>query len=365
MNHQSPATPTRRRRTTLTDVAHAARVSYQTVSNVINAPERVRPETAAKVRRAIDELGFTPHATARQLRSGQSFNIGVRLVPVHEGISGAVLDEFLHALTESAQEAGYRVMLFTAADDSAEIARYRELHDQGQVDGFVLTATHPNDPRTRYLLDHEIPFVTFGRPWEPDGHEHWVDVDGSTGIREAMDALARAGHERIGFVGWPAGSGVGDERQAAWAAATGDQSLIERREDIIAEGADALHALAARGATAVVCVSDTLALGAFTAARTLSHGGTRPPAIVGFDDSVVARSLGFSSIAQPLGDVARRCLTTLLATLRPGTKTAAATAPKTTPATAPSLLPSRFIERPTPETPEAPETPEVIQGETP
>ncbi|HMO09989.1 MAG TPA: LacI family transcriptional regulator, partial [Actinotalea sp.] len=67
----------------------------------------------------IDELGYRPHAAARQLRTRRSRVLGLRLEPTRDGINGAVLDRFTHALTEQAQIRGYRIMLFTAPDDAA------------------------------------------------------------------------------------------------------------------------------------------------------------------------------------------------------------------------------------------------------
>ena len=61
-----------------------------------------------------------------------------------------------------------------------------------------------------------MPFVTFGRPWgAPDTHS-WVDVDNAAGTAMATRHLLDAGHRRIGFLGWPAGSGVGDARRDGW-----------------------------------------------------------------------------------------------------------------------------------------------------
>ena len=120
-------------------------------------------------------------------------------------------------------------MLFTAPDDEAEIGQYGELVDVLGVDAFVVTSTHHGDPRTRWLRDNDLPFVTFGRPWgagrrrprrAPGTADHaWVDVDGAVGTRAATEHLLDLGHRRIAFIGWPRGSDVGDDRRAGWARA--------------------------------------------------------------------------------------------------------------------------------------------------
>ncbi|WP_298457033.1 LacI family DNA-binding transcriptional regulator [uncultured Cellulomonas sp.] len=324
------------RRPTLATVAARAAVSRQTVSNALNAPHLVHPETLERVLGAVAELGYRPHGAARQLRTRRSGVVGLRLEPTADGISGAVLDRFLHSVTEQAQLRGYRVMLFTAADDDAEIDQYGELVDVLGVDAFVLTSTHHGDPRTRWLSASDVPFVTFGRPWattsaddrDPaDVADHaWVDVDGAVGTRAAVEHLLDLGHRRIAFIGWPSGSDVGDDRRRGWeramraAGATGDEELDRLSISVVdgvGTGVLAAERLLSRAQpTAFVCASDSLALGALSASRTLAAAASGDqPAVVGFDDTPVARAVGLSSVAQPLTEAAGRAFELLLAQL--------------------------------------------------
>ena len=322
------------RRPTLATVAARAAVSRQTVSNALNAPHLVHPDTLERVLGVVAEVGYRTHGAARQLRTRRSRVIGLRLEPTADGISGAVLDRFLHAVTEQAQLRGYRVMLFTAPDDEAEIDQYGELVDVLGVDAFVVTSTHHGDPRTRWLRDNDLPFVTFGRPWgpdpdDPDGArsaapiEHaWVDVDGAVGTRAATEHLLELGHRRIAFIGWPGGSDVGDDRRGGWARTMRSAGLDADEVAALTLGvvdgvgtgaAAAERLLASAGPTAFVCASDSLALGALSVARSLPAAATGgQPAVVGFDDTPVARAVGLSSVAQPLTEAAGRTFTLLL-----------------------------------------------------
>src|SRR5690242_4042330 len=97
---------------TITDVASAAKVSRQTVSNALNSPHRVRPETLARVLDVIDELGYVPNRVARSLRTRVSRQIGYRLDrECADGVS-FLQDQFLHALTRAAEDEGYLLLLF-------------------------------------------------------------------------------------------------------------------------------------------------------------------------------------------------------------------------------------------------------------
>ncbi|GAA5200438.1 LacI family DNA-binding transcriptional regulator [Rugosimonospora acidiphila] len=302
---------------TIATVAHHAQVSRQTVSNVLNSPHLVREETRGRVLAAIETLGYRANQAARQMRTGRSRLIAVRIEPANDGINGSILDRFLHGLTEAAAPAGYRIMLYTATGDDNEIATYDDLLASYDLDAFVLTSTHHGDARTTWLAEHDIPFVTFGRPWgAPDRHP-WVDVDGAAGTAEATERLIAAGHRRIGFIGWPTGSGVGDNRREGWYAAMRaadlDPSGLERRvDDGVAEGRrSAQDLLAGAGPTALVCASDSLALGALRA------DARAPVAVIGFDDTPVAQAISLTSVGQPLAESAASCVE-LLARLLDG-----------------------------------------------
>lgn len=325
-NESSQSVP----RPTLASVARIAGVSRQTVSNVLAAPERVSPATLAHVQEIIKQVGYRPNLAARQLRTGRSRVIGFRLYPVTDGINGAVLDRFLHALTEQAQADGYRIVLFTADDDADEVLQYRSLLDTTDIDAFVLSSTHHGDVRTQWLCDEGIPFVTFGRPWaidvDPDQAKHsWVDVDGAAGTMAATGDLWDRGHRRIGYLGWPEGSGVGDERRRGWAEALAQRgatasdiaALDHGTLDGVRNGEVAATALIESAApTAIVCASDSIALGAIEAVQLVEQ----EIEVIGFDDTPVAAAIGLSSVAQPLTEAARVALDLLLVQLgeRPG-----------------------------------------------
>ncbi|MEP6851815.1 MAG: LacI family DNA-binding transcriptional regulator [bacterium] len=289
-------------------MAEAAGVSRQTVSNALNAPERLRPETLARVQTVIAQLDYRPNEAARSLRTRSSRLIGMRVSPVSNGTG--VLDRFLHAMCENARERGYAVLAFAASNQDEEIAAYEDLLRRNAVDAFALTETSRGDPRARWLLSHGAEFVSFGRPWDVYRPRHsWVDVDGAAGTSAAVDHLVEQGHRRIAFLGWPEGSGSGDDRHAGWLAAVtahrlARTDLVRRSEDGIAGGEAVAGAMLdqRRAPTGIVCASDTLAVGAL---RAVVERGLKPGldiAVTGFDDSPIAAaaSPALTSVRQPL-----------------------------------------------------------------
>ncbi|MWV48484.1 LacI family DNA-binding transcriptional regulator [Rathayibacter sp. VKM Ac-2803] len=305
---------------TVADVARVAGVSRQTVSNVLNSPAIVRAATRERVEAAIADLNYRPHASARRLRTRKSGTIGIRMDRVLDGVSGSLLDRFLHAVTEQADERGMRILLYTARSPEEEIAQIGRLRDGADVDAFVLTSTFYGDPRTAWLIDQGVPFVTFGRPWgvddENDPQHLWVDVDGASGVAQATEHLVTEGCTRIAFLGWPDGSATGDDRRSGWERVLRER-LPESPLTVAAAEDDVQRARSAAmtllrdepGIDGLVCASDSLALGASMAA--VAVGRAQLP-IVGFDNTPVAAAVGLSSVEQDLGAVAAGVLELLL-----------------------------------------------------
>lgn len=305
---------------TLASIAEACGVSRQTVSNVLNDPDKVAPGTRRKVEKAIAKAGYRPSAAARALRRQRSETVAMRMFPASDGIHGQVLDRFLHELVTAAQAVGHRVLLFTADTAADEVATITDLVHRGVVDGCVLTDTVAYDPRHGGLQSAGVPFVAFGRPWEDAAATHaWVDIDGADGTATATRTLLDAGLGPVGWIGWPDASGVGADRRQGWASVVGTDGvqLEEARDDGIAEGREAMAALLDRGVGSVVCASDSLAVGALLAWHDRHDGasGSGPWPVVGFDDTPLARFSSFSSVSQPVEDAARHCIRLLLAQL--------------------------------------------------
>ena len=315
---------------TLATVAAEAGVSRQTVSNALNSPDLLRPETLTRVQEAIERLGYSPNRAARNLRTRASHLIGLRVEPAVEDSANALMDRFLHSLVESTRDAGYHVLLFTGGQVGADACLdagtaeavtaeadpmdgYDELLRSAAVDAFLLTDTYRGNPQAAWLEERGVPFVAFGRPWgDPAARHPWVDVDGRAGVMLAVDHLVERGHERIAWVGWQKGSYIGEDRRSGWADRLHEHGLSTSRlsargDDTLDFGRRAAHALLdSEHPTAFVCGSDTLAMGVLRALheRDLTPGPEL--SVVGFDDSLAAQvcSPGLTSVRQPLEQVA-------------------------------------------------------------
>jgi DNA-binding LacI/PurR family transcriptional regulator len=302
---------------TLDSVAARAGVSRQTVSNVLRHPSRVAAPTRERVLDAIRASGYRPSLPARQLATRRAHAIAVRAERQQDGISGLVLDAFYHGLAEAGQDNGLRVLLYAQPEDEdAEVALIDELVLTGAADAVVLTATSADDERPAHLRANGTTFCAFGRPWGHDDEPHdWVDVDGAVGTGLAVQHLLDLGRRRIAYLGWPDDGGApstGTDRRRGWldaltAAGLGGAAVQTRSVNDAAAAQAAVAALldAPDAPDALVCASDTLALGAHRAAT--ARDGDRLT-VVGFDATPVAAALGLASVAQPIDQVAHLCI---------------------------------------------------------
>lgn len=330
-------------RVTIHDVARAAGVSRQTVSNAVNKPERVRPDTLERVRTAIDDLGYQPSSSAQSLRSRRVGAIGVELHTL--GSHNATTAPVLTALSIRAARHDCHLVPFGSESGHPMLEGYRVMWARRLVDSFLLTETHHGDPRPPWLEHHGIPYATFGRVWDDPTFTRWVDVDGAAGTRTAVRHCVDRGYRTIGFLGWPEGSVVGDDRREGWSRAAesagpsvrGPSASAEQDLDDAVRAAGGLLDALSIG-DAVVCASDVLALGVHHALvrRGLEPG--RDVGVVGFDGSETADMHHITSVAQPFDAIAEEALrlvrsaltdepapadgSLLLPTLRPARSTA-------------------------------------------
>ena len=298
---------------TIEDVALHAKVSRQTVSNVLNAPDRVRPETIRRVRSSIDTLGYRVNRNARNLRTGQSRVIAYRIPPL-AGRLNSVMDTFLHEMTEALELIGYHVLLFTSDSLTGELDTYRDLAAQSAIDAVIFAGTERQDQRPAQLIASRVPFVSFGRTWGSIQHS-WVDVDGRAGTRTAINHLLSTGHRRFAWLGSTGSSVVRDERElgvretltAAGIAAADlhvlnlvDEPTTDRR--LVGAVLDLPNP-----PTAFVSMSDLQALTVLSELESRSISVGRDAAVVGFDDSPIAAYAGggLTTIRQPITAVTR------------------------------------------------------------
>ncbi len=308
---------------TIKDVAREAGVSIATVSYVLNNTGAVSEATRQRVLQAVERLGYRPSVLAQGLQARESRMIGYSWRPVPPDQFNPILEKFIHGMAEAAARHGYHVLAFPSTEPSDEIGPYHEMVERDRVDGFILSNTNLNDPRVRYLLEIEFPFVAFGRA-NPDWEFAWVDVDGADGVEQAVNHLLELGHTRIACLAWPEESLTGQYRLAGYRRAMAAAGLeveagwVVRTENYYQHAYRAVQPWLSRPPdrrpTAIVALTDLMAMGAMNAAADAGLVVGRDLAVVGFDDSPIAAYLRppLTSLRQPLWEVGELVVTMLI-----------------------------------------------------
>jgi DNA-binding LacI/PurR family transcriptional regulator len=308
---------------TLEQVAALAGVSRATVSRVVNGSPKVSPVVRAQVERAVAKLGYVPNRAARSLVTRRADSIALVVSEPHARfLSEPFFAGMVRGVSAALAETGVQLVLLIAHDppDRGRLERYVV---GGHVDGVLLASLHGDDPLPGILDRAGVPAVLVGRPPGPTPATY-VDADNRGGAGKAVDHLVARGRRTIATISGPLDMAVGLDRLDGWrdglaaAGLDGAGDLVEAGDFTEEGGAAAMGRLLARPGRpvdAVFAASDLMAAGAL---RALRAAGRRVPddvAVVGFEDSVVARYAQppLTTVRQPIEEMGRQATRLLLA----------------------------------------------------
>jgi DNA-binding LacI/PurR family transcriptional regulator len=317
-------------RPTLEEVAALAGVGRGTVSRVVNGSTQVSPSAKAAVEQAIAELGYVPNRAARALVTKRTDSVALVVSESEARVFG---EPFFAAIIRgiSAGLSATPLQLWLAmVQSTAERHRVNEHLTLQHVDGVLLLSLHDEDPLPGWLREHGVPAVLGGRPAgmlaDEPGAANYVDVDNEGGARQAVEHLLAIGRRSVAVVAGPQDMGVGVARLAGYRQAVSaaglacDEGLVGYGDFSEDSGAAAARELLLRrpDLDALFAASDLMASGAM---RVLKESGRRIPqdvAVVGFEDSVVARQTDplLTTVYQPVDEMGREMARLLLERMR-------------------------------------------------
>jgi DNA-binding LacI/PurR family transcriptional regulator len=298
------------RRPTLEAVAERAGVGRGTVSRVINGSSRVSAEARTAVLAAIEELGYIPNRAARSLVTRRTDTVALVVSTSEErAFDEPYFGQIIRGISRRLSETGLQLVV-AFAESAAEHERLLRYLAGQHVDGVLLISLRGDDPLPARLEALGIPCVLGGAPLD-DSPLAFVDADNLGGARQAAEHLVGRGRTRIAVIAGPQDTRVGVDRLTGCVgvlAAAGLPGTLVAYGDFGEEsGAAAMQELLDRhpDLDAVFTASDPMAAGAM---RVLRRAGRRIPAdvaVVGFEDSVVARHSAppLTSVHQPVGEM--------------------------------------------------------------
>lgn len=315
----------RKQRPSLATIADMLGVSRTTVSNAYNRPQQLSPKLRAQILATATKIGYMgPDPTARSLRTRYVGSTGVlftdHLTYAFEDVASL---DFLAGMSEASSGTATAMTLVPVGPDTTDPTSARQLVNQAVVDGFVVYSVAREDPFFEAVYARGLPTVVVDQPRDP--RCNFVGIDDAAAIAPAADALLVAGHRKIGVLcirldPCPNNGPVSLERlrlarhevqrnrvQGALArceAAGIDPAeipVVERHINDPANNVDAARELLERHPelTAVLCTTDTMALGVMRYARARGIAIPEQLSVTGFDGTAPALAAGLHTVVQP------------------------------------------------------------------
>ncbi|MEU4220384.1 LacI family DNA-binding transcriptional regulator [Actinoplanes sp. NPDC026623] len=293
-------------------VAALAKVSRATASRVVNGSTSVSPDIRDAVLDAVGVLNYVPNRVARGLVTHQMDSFALVLTESAGRIF--VEDPFfatvVHGVVQELDAAGKELVLQVVSSPQSR-ERITNYAIGGHVDGVLVVSVDGADELPMTLAGKNVPVVVNGRPMGRSAVPY-VDVANADGARQAVRRLVDSGHRRIATIAGPQNAPGAVDRLAGYRAELRDS----RRRPIVAvgncteeSGSSAMRRLLDEHPRldAVFVASDLMAHGAV---RALRMSGRRVPddvAVIGFDDTEVARYTDppLTTVRLPILDIGR------------------------------------------------------------
>lgn len=275
---------------TLRDVAEAAGVHPATASRALNPATRglVNADTARRVIKVAESLGYRPNPIARGLKTAKSGTVGL-VIP---DLTNPLFPPIVRGIEDVLEPAGYSGLIVSTDNDPQRERQQIESLRSRQVEGLIVATALLDHPLLAQLKREGVPMVMVNR--RPEGMDvPSITPDDAAGIELAVRHLAELGHTRIAHLAGPVRTSTGMIRARAFRSTVRDLGLDDDPGlfatcDFWSEeaGAAALRELLDRGEqfTAIVAGNDLIALGCYDV---FAERGLRCPAdisVVGFND---------------------------------------------------------------------------------
>jgi LacI family transcriptional regulator len=306
---------------TASEEARHAGVSAMTVSRVVNGERNVRDATREKVKRAIEELNYSPNKAARSLASARHMKIGV----LYSDPSSTYLSLMMIGLLERARQSDTQIVIVECASDSAAIGIINDMVKEG-VDGMILAPPLCDSATVFGILNrHRVPAVTVGSQHE-DERISSVSVDDYRAAQVMTRHLIDLGHRRIAFIIGNPGQSASRLRLAGYRDALAGAG-IDIAEELIVQGQFSYQSGLDSAArllslpeipSAVMASNDDMAAGVIATAQRYRIDVPEQPTVCGFDDTMFARTIRpeITTIQQPISEISKAAIELLERNIR-------------------------------------------------
>ncbi len=306
---------------TIKDIAKAAGVSHSTVSRALADSPLIRAETRARIRRLADQMGYTPSAIGRGLRTRRTATVGL----VVTSIADPFIAEVVQGIEDTALSYHYNAILCASqSEPERELTSVRTLREK-RVDAIIVTSSRLGNLYLSHLRELGVPIVLINNQ-RGGNYTHSVLIDNRRGGELVGRYLLGLGHERIAYITGPIWAHASGLRLAGLRQALRTRGLslpaewVLKGDGRVEGGVEATNELLRRElpVSAVFCYNDMTALGVLAA---LHRAGKRAPgdiSVVGFDDVPIVAHIEppLTTVAQPKAELGRRAMEMALALIQ-------------------------------------------------
>lgn len=294
---------------TIKDVAQLAQVSTSTASLTFAKSDRVSPETAKRIWKAADALGYRPNLLARSLKQGRSRMVGMLI----GDISSTFFGRLLKAVEKRLLERGY---LMIVSDTDGNPQRELELlqHLTGQrLAGLMISPHGSTAEYGQQLQAFDTPIVMVDHCF-PGIDLDYVASDSRLAVKMLTEHLLNLGHRRIVQITGPSQLFTASERIAGYREAmmaagieVSDDMLVDGRYQDVEGYAQTIKLLMQKDRpTAIIAANNMMGLGALQAIQDLGYSCPRDISLVMVDDipwiSVIAPRI--TTVVQDIEQIA-------------------------------------------------------------
>lgn len=293
-------------RATIADVAREAGVTKATVSHALSGKRPISDDTRAKVLAAAEKLQWVPSQSARALATQKANAIAVVLARDPEVLANdSFFPAFIAGVESVLAQTETALILQVVPDREAEERAYRAL-SHGRADGALLLDLRDHDWRVPLLEELGTPTVLVGAYEQPTRFS-CVRADDAAPVREIIEHLRTAGHERIAHVSGPLDYVHSRARADAFVTAVGSDQLLREGDFTAASGRSRTAELLdlPERPTAILYSNDTMAIAGLSYARSQGLVIPRDLAISGFDDDHLSAHLSPALTSVSSGAAAR------------------------------------------------------------
>ncbi|WAA09396.1 LacI family DNA-binding transcriptional regulator [Fervidibacillus albus] len=296
---------------TMKEIAKLANVSQSTVSRVINGKEGVNEKLAKRVLDVINEVGFVPNKAAQTLKQNQSYIIGVCVTETYN----PYFVELIDTLESVARNYGYNILLHNSKRNPILEWESMENFVSRQVDGIIFVPT--SDYNFEKIRKLPIPVVIVTQ-----NHDEFdsVGLDHYKAGQMVAEKFLFANHTTFGMIG-----NKPDEKFFGFRDTLAENSFTFEMDNYISIQETSSNSFMIRKdiETYLECITDLPFSSVFTTndlmamefVKAIEERGIKVPediSVIGFDDTILSKMMGISSIHQPIEEMVKTTMKILL-----------------------------------------------------